>query len=156
MEGKRPHAVYCTRSCKTKASDRRRNADGRSVARDRARYAKESEHRRAYARQYLIDNPERMRAIRRKRKGELRAARLEFAERDWARLLQQYRWSCAYCGRKGELHRDHVLPLSRGGRHSVGNILPACPACNMSKKARLLSDWRYRVVPSKREGVIAR
>jgi 5-methylcytosine-specific restriction endonuclease McrA len=145
MTGKRSNAKYCDRACKVKASDARRISDGRSVARDRARYQREAEHRRAYARQYLKDNPERMRAIRRRRKGQLRAEALEFTERDWARLVARFRGCCAYCDRRSEiLHREHVIPLARGGRHSVGNILPACPRCNARKKTKLLSEWRYR------------
>ena len=159
LEGKRPHAKYCDRTCKVKASDRRRVEDGRANVRDRARYAKEANHRRAYAMRYLAENPERMRAIRRKRRGQLRAERLTFDERDWARLLLQYRGCCAYCGQTSDdLHREHVIPLSRGGRHSVGNIVPACPPCNLTKKSKLLSEWRLqllkggdsRYIPSRR------
>lgn len=151
MAEKRRGAVYCSRTCKVKASDRRRIEDGRANARDRARYEAEAEHRRAYAMEYLRENPERMRAIRRRRKGQLRAEALRFTERDWERLKARYRYCCAYCGRRDELHREHVVPLARGGRHSIGNILPACPSCNGSKKARLLSDWRYRVLRARGE-----
>lgn len=144
MEGKRSNALYCSRDCKTKASDQRRIADGRSTTRDRARYAGEADHRRAYARQYLKDHPEKMRVVRRRRKGQLKAAAFEFTERDWARLVERFRHCCAYCHEFSEvLHREHVIPLARGGRHSVGNILPACPSCNYRKKTKLLSEWRY-------------
>lgn len=36
---------------------------------------------------------------------------------------------------------DHVIPLARGGRHGIGNVLPACQPCNSSKGARLLAEW---------------
>lgn len=145
MEGKRPHAVYCSRACKVRASDRRRIEDGRAHARDQARYASEAEHRRAYAKKYLAENPERMRAIRRRRKGQLRARAYLFTEKDWARLVARYRGCCAYCGKKpDQLHREHVIPLRRGGTHSVGNILPACPPCNYSKKTKTIMEWRLR------------
>jgi 5-methylcytosine-specific restriction endonuclease McrA len=144
MEGKRPHARFCDRRCKVQASDARRVADGRAVARDRARYEREAEHRRAYARRYLQENPERMRVIRRRRKGEIRNGAKLFTERDWARLLHQYRDCCAYCGQSAkELQREHVIPLCRGGVHSVGNILPACQRCNYAKGRKLLIEWRY-------------
>lgn len=87
-----------------------------------------------------------MRAIRRNRKSRIKANRFEFTERDWARLVARYRGCCAYCGVKPDqpLQREHVIPVARGGRHSAGNILPACPRCNGSKKAKLLSEWRYQ------------
>lgn len=146
MENRRAGAVYCSRTCKTKASDRRRVEDGRQRARDRERYPREAEQRREYAKQYLKDNPERMRAIRRNRKSRIKAQRFEFTERDWRRLVDRYRGCCAYCGVKPAtpLQREHVIPIARGGRHSAGNILPACARCNGSKKAKLLSEWRYQ------------
>lgn len=38
--------------------------------------------------------------------------------------------------------RDHVVPIRRGGRHSIGNLLPSCNRCNLSKAAKLLVEWR--------------
>ena len=143
MEGKKSHAVYCNRACKTKASDRRRRESGAARERDRKRYASEAERRRAYARQYLKDNPEKMRAIRRNRKSRIKAERFLFTEKDWARMVARYRGCCAYCGRRPDtLHREHVIPVVRGGRHSVGNIVPACPGCNYRKKTKLLIEFR--------------
>lgn len=143
---KRSNAIYCSRSCKTKASDSRRIADGRAVARDRARYPAEAGQRRAYARQYLREHPEEMRAVRRRRKGQLRAEALLFTARDWRRLCARYRHRCAYCGAAGPLQREHVIPLARGGRHSIGNILPACAPCNGRKKTKLLAEFRYLTI----------
>jgi 5-methylcytosine-specific restriction endonuclease McrA len=48
---------------------------------------------------------------------------------------------CAYCPDGQYEHMDHVVPLSRGGSHSMDNLVPACGRCNMSKGARLLSEW---------------
>ena len=143
MEGKRPHAKFCSRSCKAKAKGAAMVASGESRIKDRARYAKEAEHRRAYARQYLKDNPERMRAIRRNRKSRIRAERFLFTERDWHRLVERYRGCCAYCGDHSDtLHREHVIPIARGGRHSIGNIVPSCPMCDYRKKTKLLIEFR--------------
>lgn len=143
LAGKKPHARFCDRTCKGKAASRRRQADGRAQVADRKRYPREAEHRREYARQYLKDHPEEMRAIRRNRKSRVKAQRFAFTERDWKRLVARYRGCCAYCGEKSDrLQREHVIPISRGGRHSAGNILPACPRCNGSKKAKLLTEWR--------------
>lgn len=41
-------------------------------------------------------------------------------------------------------HVDHVVPISRGGPHEVSNLVIACARCNMSKGARLLSEWKPR------------
>lgn len=50
---------------------------------------------------------------------------------------------CYYCGQKfstSSLQVDHVLPVSKGGKHSVSNICKCCPQCNPSKGDRLISD----------------
>lgn len=68
-----------------------------------------------------------------------------FTDKDWRRLIARYESCCAYCGKRtSELHRDHVIPVARGGRHAVGNIVPACPSCNRSKGKRLIVEWRAR------------
>ncbi|WP_203620386.1 HNH endonuclease [Streptomyces sp. SID8499] len=36
---------------------------------------------------------------------------------------------------------DHVIPLSRGGQHAEGNLVPACKSCNSSKGDKLLIEW---------------
>ncbi len=36
---------------------------------------------------------------------------------------------------------DHVIPLSRGGKHALDNVVPACRGCNTSKNDRLPSEW---------------
>lgn len=58
------------------------------------------------------------------------------------RLLQRMRTAvCAYCGGPGGTV-DHVVPLSRGGQHTEGNLVPACRSCNSSKADKLLVEWR--------------
>ena len=50
---------------------------------------------------------------------------------------------CHYCGKKfpaSELTMDHLVPLSRGGRSTKGNIVPCCKACNNSKKYTMPVD----------------
>lgn len=46
---------------------------------------------------------------------------------------------CMYCGKQFPeylLTRDHLLPLSRGGRDCWSNVVTACRACNHAKGAR--------------------
>lgn len=58
------------------------------------------------------------------------------------RVLQKLRSApCFYCGGPGGTV-DHVVPLSRGGQHAEGNLVPACLPCNSSKRDKLLVEWR--------------
>lgn len=72
-------------------------------------------------------------------------------ERAKARELRRTNWwraqiqkgVCHYCGGKfppSELTMDHIVPLSRGGHSTKGNIVPCCKACNNSKKYTMPVD----------------
>jgi hypothetical protein len=51
---------------------------------------------------------------------------------------------CAYCEQHidGQPDPDHVVPLSRGGDDVLGNLLPACRACNADKNDLTLDEWQ--------------
>ena len=52
---------------------------------------------------------------------------------------------CAYCGVTGEpLQRDCVLAISRGGRYTLDNVVPACRSCNTSKCNEEVTTWMRR------------
>ena len=45
---------------------------------------------------------------------------------------------CQYCGKKGELTFDHIVPRSSGGITSWKNVVAACAPCNMRKGSKSL------------------
>ena len=52
--------------------------------------------------------------------------------------------ACFYCSSYDNIQVDHVVPVSKGGRHSVGNIVAACRSCNASKCDKYLIEWKKR------------
>ena len=46
-------------------------------------------------------------------------------------------WTCMYCGSRGSLTVDHVIPRSKGGTSSWENIVASCAPCNRRKGDRL-------------------
>lgn len=58
-------------------------------------------------------------------------------------VLRRDRFRCSLCGaspasRLGcELHVDHVVPFSRGGKTVAGNLRTLCSDCNLGKAGRL-------------------
>lgn len=71
--------------------------------------------------------------------------RLTFAsgERTWKvppvnrrEVLRRDHHSCQYCGCTRRLTLDHVLPLSKGGKHAWNNVVAACEQCNQRKGDR--------------------
>ena len=51
-------------------------------------------------------------------------------------VLRRDKHSCQYCGSTKHLTLDHVIPLSKGGKHSWDNVVTACESCNNSKSDR--------------------
>lgn len=49
---------------------------------------------------------------------------------------------CAICGCKNRIELDHIVPISRGGRHSVGNLQPLCKSCNVSKNNKFMIEFK--------------
>lgn len=43
---------------------------------------------------------------------------------------------CVYCGGLYE-HLDHFMPLSKGGKHALSNLVPSCKSCNLSKNSKI-------------------
>ena len=123
--------IYCSRSCKDKANYRRNK---RKIA-AKVRQWKEANrgYHDAWHARYRAENRDNLNAACRARyqanplpyksARDLRRAQAlqtpgphRFAEKDWQHVLRHYRWSCAYCGSKDRLEKEHVIPLSRMGR----------------------------------------
>jgi 5-methylcytosine-specific restriction endonuclease McrA len=68
----------------------------------------------------------------------------DLTDDQWAALRTEW-GGCAYCGVAGvPLQRDCVLPISRGGRYTLDNVVPACRSCNTSKCNDEVTGWLRR------------
>ncbi len=88
----------------------------------------------------------RSRKARAARRRKVRMARVEhdLSVAQWT-ALQEAWGGCAYCGAVDKpLQRDCVLAISRGGRYTLDNIVPACGACNTSKCNDEVTGWLRR------------
>ena len=113
----------------------------------RKRRAENLEAERLRARQYYKNHPEKIMAncaIRRARQvaSTLGSTKLIL---DWRnRIRSTYFVRCYWCENilDGKaVHFDHVIALSRGGTHSIGNLCASCPDCNFSKNGRAIQKW---------------
>ncbi len=53
--------------------------------------------------------------------------------------LQSNAKVCYWCNcnlKKAKIHIDHYIPLSRGGEHTLGNLVVSCATCNIKKNAK--------------------
>jgi 5-methylcytosine-specific restriction endonuclease McrA len=55
------------------------------------------------------------------------------------------RWTCQYCGSRGNLTVDHVVPRSKGGVSTWENIVTSCAPCNRRKGDQLLRHVGMRL-----------
>ncbi|WP_341956846.1 HNH endonuclease [Microbacterium sp. LWH13-1.2] len=79
-----------------------------------------------------------------RRQGRVARADNDLTVEQWASLREAW-GGCAYCG-AGDiaLQRDCVMPISRGGRYTVENVVPACGSCNASKRNDEVTSWMRR------------
>jgi 5-methylcytosine-specific restriction endonuclease McrA len=82
------------------------------------------------------------RAKSKQRKARERGSRTVMLSGDqmWRRWVE-FGHRCAYCGADGDLQVEHVMPISQGGEHHLGNIVPACQRCNYSKATASGREW---------------
>ncbi len=121
------------------------------LERERRWHEENREARNAASRQYAKDNPEWNRRKQHERRVKVQSGEVfQVTDRDWQRMLHRYRYSCYYCGGQTNMTADHVIAVDRGGRHSIGNLIPACKSCNSSKSDKTIMEWRLgRVSPSR-------
>ena len=53
-------------------------------------------------------------------------------------LFLRDEFCCQYCGKKGDLTFDHIVPRASGGITSWENVVAACSPCNMRKGSKSL------------------
>lgn len=66
-----------------------------------------------------------------------------------AKLFMRDRHMCAYCAQVypySNLTRDHIVPLSKGGKDTWTNVVAACCSCNHRKGARTPEQFGHQLV----------
>lgn len=108
----------------------------------RVAYARNPERCITNTRKWQGAHPAQYREIKaageRRRHGRMASGRLTVAE--LREIKRRHDGRCAYCGAPADTI-DHVIPVSRGGRHEAGNVVPACPACNFAKHDKTPTEW---------------
>ena len=88
-------------------------------------------------------------AVARARYAKRRKRRLAGVDNDltpaqWAEIRDAW-GGCAYCQATDvAVQRDCIQPISRGGRYTFENVVPACASCNASKHNGEVTAWLRR------------
>jgi hypothetical protein len=103
-------------------------------------YQNHKEEARLRARTYAKNNPEMKRISEAKRRVEkLGNGVFVILPKEMNKLLSS---NCSQCGTNKAITLDHLIPISRGGRHSIGNLQSLCRSCNSSKNSKTIMEWR--------------
>jgi 5-methylcytosine-specific restriction endonuclease McrA len=125
-----------------------RNRDKKKAA-DASYYSRNAEAIKAYIRGWQAENPDKVRNHY-MRQNPLRRARLRGCD---TRLVLPSEINallakpCFACGTRESTTIEHLVPIARGGRHSIGNLAPLCQSCNSSKGSMLWVEWKHSIRP---------
>ncbi len=77
-------------------------------------------------------------------------------------LFKRDLYTCSYCGRftpEAQMTRDHIIPVSKGGKDTWMNCTSACKKCNNAKGNHMLEDTDMELIwtpytPNRAEALI--
>jgi 5-methylcytosine-specific restriction endonuclease McrA len=129
--------------------DKEKYAANPDAARARAkRYARKNQAKvAARSKEYREKYPEKRAAWELRRHYRKRGNGGQHSDADWAALLEECGGRCLACGARSEpgryrrLEKDHIIPITKGGRDDIWNLQPLCRPCNNTKKAKAI-DYR--------------
>lgn len=100
------------------------------------------EHLKEYRKEYRQRQNEKVKTSdQNKRVRKMNAGKL--TPEEWKEILKIHNHSCYYCGRNDViLEQEHKIPLIRGGKHSVENVVPACRECNARKYTKTEEEFK--------------
>lgn len=99
----------------------------------------------------IIKNPEVMKASQAKYRARRRGAMIGNTKLiiEWEKRWRRKKFArCHWCLKRFSsklCHSDHIIPLSRGGPHSIENMAISCQPCNNSKCAKMPDEWNKKL-----------
>ena len=144
-DGYRSQCKECTNSYNAKRADKKREYDYHYRIRNRQRIKKVKDL-------YHFNHRELASDRRNARRAKLyKNGVFLISKKELAKL---YRSPCFYCGSSNKITVDHVVPISRGGSHGIGNLVSACSFCNGSKSSKFLIEWKRDLTFLKKDGKV--
>lgn len=64
-----------------------------------------------------------------------------FSDDQLEQRMSMFNFKCAYCPDGQFECIDHLIPLSKGGKHCLSNLRPSCKMCNNKKYNKTPMNW---------------
>ncbi len=114
------------------------------IERRRAWCRKNTKKRQAVTRAWEKRNPEKKRAWNLVAKSRRRASSGSHTVSEWSELIAKYDFKCLCCDKKPKdtMHRDHIIPIVKGGSDFINNLQPLCGPCNLIKGTKTIDYTR--------------
>lgn len=107
-------------------------------------YAKNSDVVKLRNYEYRKNNPEQYKEYAREYKSLKRANGTRLPRGTVKEMLEAQKGLCIACHAnllESGYHVDHVIPVSKGGKHCAENVQLLCPTCNRQKSAKNMADF---------------
>ena len=105
------------------------------------------ERKRSYDRDYFASEAGKLvttRSIHKRRAQKLSSSDESITNKALQALKMSQNFECAYCSKLLDfsipfsVHLDHVIPLSKGGKHTLNNVVCSCASCNLKKSSTIV------------------
>lgn len=127
---------------KERIKDRQRKYNRKNPEVGKRYRNKNKDRRREYFRAWCKREADRKRALEAKRRARKKAASGTITAAQLRMLFTMYK-ACLCCGASTDLTLDHIVPLSKGGSHTLHNSQVLCHSCNSGKRDYHSTDYRY-------------
>lgn len=137
--------MYCSQKCNTSSHKAMNSKEAQKIARERWK----EKHRISPIVKYGPENARWNGGLKAKKERERLAgwpsqaarrakSKTKFSAEFLNKLCILQQWKCACCcaSIRKKKHLDHIVPLSKGGKHEEFNVQFLCPKCNLKKHAK--------------------
>lgn len=115
----------------------------KAIENKRIRPSSHKEKFNQYCKKWKKNNPDKRLASYQKRRALINGGFISADE--LIKLRNSQKGICFYClkplDNNGRGHLDHKIPISRGGKHEIDNVVFSCSTCNLKKSTKTSEEF---------------
>lgn len=141
LDRKRQYYLENTDKCKGKSQEWYKNNRDRAIAMNKMWHEKNKDRAKELNKKWVANNLDKRRLVSAlsdsKRRAKIKDGCVSIDIKDT--LLNSQNGLCKICGvnlADVKIHIDHIMPLSKGGKHDDANLQLLCSSCNLKKSSK--------------------